>query len=318
MNTKSITQIILVLLLAIFVAGCSNASPGNVTNESEIENNFDALIAEEATSSDVISFIDQNISLVSKETASTMVIKLEEIQKTDLPKLDEKYYTGNSVQETMFKIYKRNFKDFDLNNLDVIEDVELKNLLMETKALGFKVETAEGSFFPVIDYERYKEYSQFVTADIRDYIEIMAVESSNPPAKDAALIISWDEIMKRALCQEQFLIDHEGSRKSDDVKNLYKKYVGFALFGANNTPAFPYETKVLDPELKASYQSIIQTGHADSRLGKIVGEFAGILEQNDYELTNEVDAFRKEVLETLFNRDYEPFPKNIDANKGDV
>jgi len=52
-------------------------------------------------------------------------------------------------------------------------------------------------FFPVIDYEVYKKYSEYVTEDVKEYINIMAEESNNPPAKDAALVVGWDEVLKR-------------------------------------------------------------------------------------------------------------------------
>jgi len=48
-----------------------------------------------------------------------------------------------------------------------------------------------------------KKYSEYVTEDVKEYINIMAEESNNPPAKDAALVVGWDEVLKRALNQEK-------------------------------------------------------------------------------------------------------------------
>jgi len=70
-----------------------------------------------------------------------------------------------------------------------IEDEKVRELLSKTKNSGYRVETAEGMFFPVIDYEVYKKYSEYVTEDVKEYINIMAEESNNPPAKDAALVV---------------------------------------------------------------------------------------------------------------------------------
>jgi len=45
---------------------------------------------------------------------------------------------------------------FDLGKVYEIEDEKVRELLSKTKNSGYRVETAEGMFFPVIDYEVYK------------------------------------------------------------------------------------------------------------------------------------------------------------------
>ena len=50
----------------------------------------------------------------------------------------------------------------------------------------------------------------------------MVRESSNPPAKDAALIIGWDELIERALFQEKFLLDFPYSIRVPEVKTSMK------------------------------------------------------------------------------------------------
>ena len=84
------------------------------------------------------------------------------------------------------------------------------------------METAEGMFFPVIDYEFYRRYLAYLDSDFREYIEIMSLESSEPPAKDAALVIGWDEVIERALRQEKFLISFPESSKVPEVKIFTK------------------------------------------------------------------------------------------------
>ncbi|TEB15874.1 hypothetical protein Psfp_01817 [Pelotomaculum sp. FP] len=104
-----------------------------------------------------------------------------------------------------------------------------------------------GSFccFPIIDYSFYKKFSAFVTPDLKDYIDIMAEESDQVPAKDAALVIGWDEVLRRALNQEEFINAYKDSMKVDEVRELYKKYLTFTLYGLNNTPLFSYESVLI-------------------------------------------------------------------------
>ena len=58
--------------------------------------------------------------------------------------------------------------------------------------------------------------------------------------KDGALMISWEEILRRAKRQEQFIDGYGGSTQVEPVRALLKRYVTFALFGCNNTPLFAY------------------------------------------------------------------------------
>ena len=159
-------------------------------------------------------------------------------------------------------------------------------------ANGYKVETAEGFFFPVIDYTIYRKYYQALPADLAAYFELMAVESEETPVKDAALMISWEEILKRALRQEEFIKEYAASEQVDAVKELLKRYVTFALFGCNNTPLFSYDTKKMKPEAKAAYLK-----HSwDEKQGSfsaLMKEYLKVLAENDYRLSEEVDEYRK-------------------------
>ncbi len=263
-------------------------------DENKVMNEFQALLANNTALPEIISFIDNNISAVSKENATVMVDKLEEMQNKLLPKMEEKFYDEN-LQKKMSDAF---MDDFNISKIYEVENAELKQLLSEAKESGYKVETAEGMFFPVIDYEFYKKYASYVTPDVKEYIDIMAVELNNAPAKDAALVISWYEVLKRAIKQEKFIAQYKDSKKLASVKELYKKYVIFTLFGLNNTPLFSYDAKSMDPEAKEVYMNILKSGEEGEYI-KIVSDFMNLLEKNDYKLTDEVAKFREGIIENL-------------------
>ncbi|MDF2524641.1 MAG: hypothetical protein K0R31_2282, partial [Clostridiales bacterium] len=255
---------------------------------------FKTLMDSNPKADKVIEFIDKNVSNVSKGNASIMVTGLEERQRKGLPVLEGKYFNGEAIQNKMSKVYK---VDFDLNKLDSIQDKEVKDLLTETKDSAYKVETAEGTFFPVINYEYYKKYSTYVNTDIKDYIDIMAVESNKVPAKDAALMIGWDEIINRALIQEKFIKNNASSVKVSDVRQLLKKYFSFMIFGANNTPLFSYETKTIKPEAKTVYLNAVKN-NGDSKIIQVLGKYMDLLSKTNYKLNDDVDKFRKSAVES--------------------
>lgn len=277
----------------------STALQTNVTTVQEDKNikvmaDFKTLMGKGPKAEVLITFIDLNISNVSKENASMMVTSLEEIQKKGLPKLDEKYYNGETIQNKMSKVYK---PGFDLNKLEDILDKELKDLLLETRDAGYRVETAEGMYFPIINYEFHKKYSMYVTLDIKNYIEIMAVESNKVPAKDAALMIGWDEVINRALTQEKFIRDHGSSSKASEMRQLLKKYLTFTLFGANNTPLFSYDSKIMVPDAKTTYLNAMKD-NGDSKLIQVLRNYTDLLSKTNYKLTDAVDKFRKDAVES--------------------
>ncbi|MGB7605106.1 MAG: hypothetical protein WBL93_06485 [Lutisporaceae bacterium] len=297
----SIAMVALMITGAGLLAGCTiKETSKNIEDKEAIQeelqnkimSDFDALLEGSPKADAVIKFIDENISKISKEDASTMLFKLEDIQKKELPKLEEKYY-AEAIQLEMQKLY---MTDFDLNKLDETQNKELQDILKETRDMGYKVETAEGMFFPVMNYEFYKKYSAYVTVDIKEYIELMAVESNVTPIKDAALMIGWDEITKRALSQEKFIKDYASSSKVDAIKELQKRYITFILFGSNNTPLFSYDTKVMMTEAQTIFSKDIKD-NKDSELMQMLGKYMNILKKTDYKFSEEAEKFRNDVME---------------------
>jgi hypothetical protein len=290
------------------LSGCQGSSTKDVSTVSEpvknVEavstnsykntiNEFNYVVDRGASTEDAIRFIDKNISKVTKEDASEMMVKLEELQGKEKLKL-EGMYSVETIQEKFVKEY--NMKD-GLNQISSIKDEDLKKLLTETENSGFKVETAEGFYFPVIDYSLYKKCSSYVTEDIASYINLMSVESDNAAAKDAGLMISWTEVFKRAQSQEKFLNEYGNSRKTEDVKKLYQGYLTFILFGANNTPLFAYDSKVMVPDAQKAYSDFLSNSK-DSSLYKTVSDYFEIIKKNNYKLNDEVDKFRKSIIKT--------------------
>ena len=264
-------------------------------DESKVMEDFQALLAKNVSLPEIISFIDNNISKVSRENASMMIDKLEEMQKNFLPEMDEKFYKVEDLQQKMSEAF---MQGFNISKIYDVEDAELKQLLSETRDSGYKVETAEGMFFPVIDYEFYKKYSLYVTPDMKEYIDIMAVESNNTPFKDAALVIDWDEVLKRAINLEKFIAQYKDSIRLDDVKELYKKYLNFSLFGLDNTPLFSYDSKVMDSKTKEAYMGMLERSEESGYI-RIMRDFMDIVKKNDYKLTDEVSKFRESIIENM-------------------
>ncbi|MEG6586905.1 hypothetical protein [Dendrosporobacter sp. 1207_IL3150] len=307
-NSKVIS-IVLIALLVLVIAGCTNK--GN--NQSDAEQNKQQSVEDTAakeklimdnyyiltqrkdvTIPEVITYIDTNIQSVTQQTATNMVIGLEKLQKEKLPMVQE-YFDSGPVQSAIAKGYANGLSD---SYIGAIQNKEVREVLQQTRNSAFKIETAEGMYFPVMDYSFYKKYHNYVTPDIAAYIDILAVESEKTPAKDAALRISWDEIIQRALAQEKFIKDYGNSVRAPEMRQLLKQYASFALFGTNNTPLFNYETKLMRSEAKKSYYET-KFDPNNGSFSKVMGQYILIVSKNNYKLTNEVNEYRTKAAEDI-------------------
>ena len=264
-----------------------------LAKEKNIMIGFETLMdREDVTVGEVIQYVNQNIDTLSKKDATVLVRGIERIQKANLVQWEKKF-DNEALRMELARVYREN--GWRLDDFNGIRDEKFRTILDEAVGNGYKVETAEGFFFPVIDYSFYDQYHPAVTLDFSAYLEIMAVESDLTPVKDAALMISWEEVLNRALRQEEFIKEYAASTQVEAVEKLLKRYVTFALFGCNNTPLFSYETKEMNPEAKKAYLKR-DWDEARGSFSALLKEYLKVLKENAYKLTEEVDEYRKDAL----------------------
>lgn len=283
MGKKIVTFILLTFIL--IQGGCSIHGQKE-RDQQEIMANFNELLSK-GNVPEIKEFLDKNIKFLSKEKATKLVLAFEEIQEKYLSKLESKYGEPN-IQKCFTEQSRKDNKIGPKT-----ENAELKELLRETYAGGYKVESAEGYFSPVIDYEGYKDYSAYSTSDIAAYIDLMAVESNQPPAKDAALKISWEEVLRRGVNQENFINQYQQSPRIGKVKQLFGQYLLYAFYGTNNTPLFNYDSKTINPEARKCYSNL---SSQESDFLQTINQYFREIKKNNYTLTEDVESYRKKGL----------------------
>lgn len=269
----------------------NNQETEQTMDDGKIMDEFDTLIAKENVKlSEVLTYVKNNIGSVTEESATIMVLNFEELQLKNKTALEEKYYP-----ETVQVSFQEAFKNgADFNKIEELSDASLRELLEETKSSGYKLDQAEGMYYPLIDYSVYEQLVSTVAPDIKEYYNIMKVESDQAFAKDAALVIEWDEVINRALAAEKFLVTYSDSVKVDVMKELYQRYETIALFGLNNTPLFDYESNAMNKEAKTAYEEILNNATNSNFLVDLKG-YMDVLKANDYKLSDPVDQYRKEL-----------------------
>lgn len=248
---------------------------------------FNELFSGEAPElKDVAEFIKKNAELAGAENVSEMIVRFEALQKEKLAQMEEKFYSG-TVQQYF---QQSGFGTDELNSPELIQNEEIRALTVMARESGYRTEMAEGSYFPIIDYSFYRQFSSYASPDIKDYIEIMAAESEKRFARDAALTIGWDEVVERALSQEAYLINYPGSAKAEDIRVLYDRYKYITFHGLDNTPLFDYGSRIMSEEAKSAYSEILSGGR-ESEYVKKIREFMDIAATGGYKLTTEVKNF---------------------------
>ena len=256
--------------------------------ETRIMQEFYQRIQTNRTPAQLLPFITENIPSVSPYSASVMVLQLERAQLAMLPWLQSSY-ENEEVQNELKTDFSRGIQP------DIVQKEALKKLWIITRSNGFKLETAEGMYFPVIDYSAVRAFRTYVTPDIAAYIDIMFEESEAMPVKDGALRLGWEELAVRAEERQLFLHTYSGSIKAGEIEKLYTNYLACLLFGTNNTPMFHYEDQQMDAAAIKAYQGL-EPERTEKGIGKILKDFIEIAARNNYKLTPEVDSYRREIF----------------------
>ncbi|WP_256758068.1 hypothetical protein [Cohnella sp. WQ 127256] len=268
------------------IAASSSATAAKVVSQ------FEAYVKKQGELPQAIAYLKVNINEVTKSEATIMVLHLENAIKKQMTAI-EKRFEKSSVQLAISKVYSRG-DTFD-NIITRTKDTSLKVLLREARDSGYKLETAEGFYFPVVDYSRFKPYVGKINADIEAYIDIMAVESDQVKVKDAGIMISYQQLVGRALNQESFIVQYPYSNRAAHIRNLFSSYETLTYYGTNNTPLFDYSNKVIQPNALRGYMGMLQRNDVELSpyLTKLQA-FMNLLEDNEYKLTVEGEKFRKD------------------------
>lgn len=236
-------------------------------------------------------YITKHIRSVTRYQATMLVLKLENAMKKQLSaKTDIVYKTG--IQDKLMNIYKYN--EPISATLSRTKDDNLRKVLINLRDSGYRLFTAEGVVFPIVDYKSLVSYKPYLNKDIQAYIDIMVVESEKVSVSDAALIIPWSDVIDRGLVQEAFLKAYPKSNRAAEVERMLW-FMEFSLFyGYNNTPLFAYEDNLLDPEVRQALDQALKSNDIEnSPFLKKLKAWSDVLKSNNDKLTKEVEDYRQ-------------------------
>ncbi|THF73056.1 hypothetical protein [Cohnella fermenti] len=250
-------------------------APSQDSQDAEIAAAFKKKIEAQATLADLNAALDADIAKVSAETADELLRQLLAVYETDLPK-QQTAFEADALQQQLQKL-DWTFTEEQLNK---IEDEASRKMALDALAGGYKLETAEGFVFPVVDYGKLKRFDANVSPAMKDYIALLAAESDNKTAADGGLVISWDELASRTLAAEQYVTNYPDSPEKEAATTLYLRYLTNLLYGLDNTPIFDYNTYKILPEITDLYKKIASE-HPDTATAKLAQQFLDVLDKTD-------------------------------------
>ncbi|MFD1177329.1 hypothetical protein ACFQ3W_13615 [Paenibacillus puldeungensis] len=259
---------------------------------------FESLRAKKAETREWIAFFDQHLTSLPQEDADQLMQKLLTFYEEDLPKVQEQF-----AEETVAKALSALEWPITEKGLEQIQDNAVKTKIKAVLAGGYKLETAEGMVFPVVDYGALKKYNASLSEKMQQYIGLLALESDKKMASDGGLVISWDELAKRTIAFEKFFKAYPGTPEANRAKELYySSYLSAYLYGLDNTPIFDFDTFKLTDEAKASYEKTVKA-YPDTTTAEVVQGFLDVLKKTKWQVFRKADGQQTDIPEVKEYRD---------------
>lgn len=265
------------------------------TETASVYNQFQRVVQNSSSLAQARNYLINHITKVDAWTATRMTLQLENAQKAHLPVYSEKVFPEN-VQKAINSSYIKNKNLTYTALLNGIKDPKIRAILIEGRDKGYKLETSEGMYYPVMHYEGFKVFKPKVSKDIAAYIDIMATESNRPSVFDGAIVISWTELTNRALVLEDFVTKYPASNRSVALQEELLYATTRLLYGTNNTPAYDYDAQVIQPEVKKAYEEALKNNKADTRILTVLEKLLQLLNSTNNKFTPEIEKFLDQTV----------------------
>lgn len=223
-----------------------------------------------------------------------------------IDKLDLKSYDKTLQIENLFIDYQRGqsfnyvFDKYGitldkLNNLEYLnrdkvlkEEKKIKNHLIENISLGYKLNAQEGIYYYLIDYKKLLNlFSDNLTREYRDYLQILSLNSEEPFLNDGALTISSDNLVDRILLTESFKMIYPYSDLIPEINDIYELYFNIYLFGDIEDSKFDSKTGKIKEEALEDFKSKVEK-YQYTNFADILRDFIEWIEENSYMISDDI------------------------------
>lgn len=167
----------------------------------------------------------------------------------------------------------------------------------EAAVHGFSIEQSEGMIY-------FVKHSDFIKSDIMELLDPISAEFVNlycqeidaVCCKDAAIVISEELLVNRALYWGDLLEKVQSSSYKDIAESSFNRYSLLVCSGQENTPSFDQKTNTFSQALLESMNKIIEE-HPNANASNLFKEYIALLEQSDFKKTNEIEGYLNSLMQ---------------------
>lgn len=161
-----------------------------------------------------------------------------------------------------------------------------------------------------IDFTRLEESRQYMPEDMIAFMELMKLESESPSMvmsndeNRMTIGLTLSEMLERALLFEQHIEKYPDHASTEAASGLYEEIATHAITGGYDRTAgtahyYQGETSdVVDREALPYYQQFAEA-NPNSRLGQIVQEYVTLLQENNFQINDNIENFYHSLYQRL-------------------
>ncbi len=171
-------------------------------------------------------------------------------------------------------------------------DNEKYPITQSLAASGFRMQTAEGSVFAAADLRDFENFfSPNVTPPMKNYLHQTRIEQDKAAMEDGGIVIPMTELADRAAFWEKFNQDNPWFVLHDETTLSAQWMLACLMNGADNTPAFDYESKKPTDDFKKMWE-YAASQYSSYKVGKSARQMLDLLAAEGNVQTKKVEDFR--------------------------
>lgn len=315
----------LISISVMITAGCAQKREAQEEKQEQSENQkaFNLDSVNDLTETKLKSVIEETqypidsafhyLSEIQKEDITTNTLEafslycLGKVDLSDSERVDELFLTFTEFQYTAAQALDDKLAEEDPARYDQVQDLGIEgqkttksadDYVTLMLAKGYRMVIVEGSvqFVPSISYA-LGFFSRYLTKPTKAYfVQIMAEEQAQL-VDDGGILVSPKELADRVGFRSAFIHQYPNHPLAADdgmAKSEYEVLLSYFVLGLDNTPTFDHTDKLIDSYLEAYRYAAAK--YKGTTFGRLMGEYAQVLEQEDYTKTEKVKEFVREKL----------------------
>ena len=166
-------------------------------------------------------------------------------------------------------------------------------------ANGFRLETAEGMVFPVADpMQLHAFFAPRATPEMKTYLDQeLQIEQNEHAWEDGGIVIPMEQLMDRCVFWERFNQSNPNFVLSEETRHSEKWIGDTFISGANNTPAFDYETGAVSPEYLKVWAYALEK-YPQTKIAARIKEFTALIAAEGNKRTPKVEAYISKLIQS--------------------